>query len=101
MEFLINLKVSTDFAYFRLINDLDTSWNLIFLAELFEASNRSSARSRRAMAVAPMFFLLAEGPLFCSFVQQLELWMFKTLEPQERVQNEKKKQNTSRTSETQ
>ena len=53
------------------------------------------------MAVAPMFFLLAEGPLFCSFVQQLELWRFKTLEPQERVQNEKKKQNTSRTSETQ
>ena len=53
VNFLINLKV---FAYFRLINELDTSWNLFFFAELLEASKRSYARSRRAMAVAPMFF---------------------------------------------
>ena len=38
-------------------------------------------------------FLDAYGPLLCSFVQQLELRRFKTLEPQKPVQNEKKKQN--------
>ena len=36
-------------------------------------------------------FLLALGPLFCSFVQQLELWRFKTLETSEARPKRKEK----------
>ena len=41
------------------------------------------------------YFFKRVRSTFCSFVQQLNLWRFKTLKPQKRVQNEKKKQNTS------